>query len=79
MPDHTVVMRTLSDFTRHLLAPRDTQDALTALTRYATEILGLRGTGVSLARGGGLASPRSSRSGWPPWNRASRPTSRAPA
>jgi GAF domain-containing protein len=52
--DQTFVMRTLSEFTRHLLAPRDAEEALSALAGYATEILGLRGTGVSLARGGGL-------------------------
>jgi GAF domain-containing protein len=52
--DQTFVMRTLSEFTRHLLAPRDAEEALTALAGYATEILGLWGTGVSLARGGEL-------------------------
>jgi GAF domain-containing protein len=47
-------MRTFSEFTRHLLAPRHAEEALTALAGYATEMLGLGGTGVSLARGGGL-------------------------
>ena len=56
MHDHTAVMRSLLDFTWHMLTPRDAQDTLTALARYATEILGLRGSGVSLARGDGLAS-----------------------
>jgi GAF domain-containing protein len=49
--DQTLFLRALSDFTRHLLTPHDTEAALTDLASQVSEILGLRGSGVSLGRG----------------------------
>jgi len=52
--DQAVFIRTLSEFTRHLLTPHDSEQALSYLARDVTEILGLGGSGVSLGRGNGL-------------------------
>jgi len=52
--DQALFMRTLSEFTRHLLTPHDSEQALSYLASHVTEILGLGGSGVSLGRGDGL-------------------------
>jgi len=49
--DQSLFLRTLSDFTRHLLTPHETEAALSDLASHVTEILDLRGSGVSLGRG----------------------------
>jgi hypothetical protein len=50
--DQALFMRTLSEFTRHLLTPHDTEQSLTRMASLVTEVLGLGGCGVSLGRGG---------------------------
>jgi GAF domain-containing protein len=47
--DQALFMRTLSEFTRHLLTPHDTEQALTRMAGHVTNVLGLAGSGVSLA------------------------------
>lgn len=49
--DQALFMRTLSEFTRHLLTPHDTEQALTRMAGAVTQVLGLAGSGVSLGRG----------------------------
>lgn len=51
MYDQALFMRMLSDFTRHLLTPHDTEQALTRVAGLVTQVLGLGGSGVSLSRG----------------------------
>jgi GAF domain-containing protein len=51
MYDHQLFVRTLSDFTRVLLTPYDIHTALGELADRVTDVLGLAGSGVSLARG----------------------------
>ena len=47
MYDQALFMRTLAEFTRHLLTPHDTEQALTNLACHITEILGLVGLGLA--------------------------------
>jgi GAF domain-containing protein len=54
MYDHALFVRTLSDFTRLLLTPYDVSTALAELADRVSEVLGLLGSGVSLARDGRL-------------------------
>jgi GAF domain-containing protein len=49
--DHQLYLRTLSEFTRVLLTPYDAQSMLDQLANRVTEVLGLLGSGVSLADG----------------------------
>jgi GAF domain-containing protein len=51
MYDHHLYVKTLSAFARTLLAPFEVHTALTELTEVVTEVLGLTGSGVGLARG----------------------------
>lgn len=51
MYDQALFMKTLSEFTRHLLTPHDTEQALTRTAGLVTRVLGLAGSGVSLGRG----------------------------
>jgi len=53
--DHTLYLRTLSEFTRVLLTPYDVHAVLEQLASRVTEVLGLLGSGVSLAQGDRLA------------------------
>jgi ANTAR domain/GAF domain len=46
--DQALFMRTLSEFTRHLLTPHDTEQALTRTSVLVTRVLGLAGSCVSL-------------------------------
>lgn len=50
MYDHALFVRTLSEFTRLLLTPYDVTTALRELADRVTDVLGLAGSGVSLAR-----------------------------
>jgi GAF domain-containing protein len=54
MYDHQLYLNTLSDFTRVLLAPYEVHTALGELADRVTDVLGLAGSGVSLARDGRL-------------------------
>lgn len=54
MYNHELYLRTLSEFTRALLTPYDIHAALVELADRVTQVLDLRGTGVSLARHGRL-------------------------
>jgi GAF domain-containing protein len=54
MYDHSLFMRTLSQFSAALLAPYDVDSALTDLMERLTELLGLSGSGVALAHDGHL-------------------------
>jgi GAF domain-containing protein len=47
--DHTLFVQTLSAFTHTLLTPYDTQSMLEELTERVSAVLGLTGSGVSLA------------------------------
>jgi GAF domain-containing protein len=49
--DQELFLRTMSEFTRHLITPHDTEQALTRLAGNVTGVLGLAGSGVSLGRG----------------------------
>lgn len=51
MHDHQLYLSTLSDFARTLLAPYDVHSTLHQLTLRITDVLGLLGSGVSLAEG----------------------------
>lgn len=51
MYDHQLYLRTLSEFTRSLLTPYDAHVVLGELASRVTEVLGLIGSGVSLAEG----------------------------
>ena len=53
--DHSLYLRTLSEFTRVLLTPYDVHVVLDQLATRVTEVLGLLGSGVSLAEGDRLA------------------------
>jgi GAF domain-containing protein len=51
MHDHQLYLKTLSEFTRLLLAPCEVHTALHELAGRVTDVLGLAGSGVSLAHG----------------------------
>lgn len=51
MHDHQLFLRTLSEFTRSLLTPYDVHVMLAELAGQVTHVLGLVGSGVSLAEG----------------------------
>jgi GAF domain-containing protein len=51
MYDHRLYLRTLSEFTRVLLVPFEVHAALNELAIRITDVLGLAGSGVSLAHG----------------------------
>ncbi len=51
MHDHQLYLRTLSEFTRALLTPYDAHAALGELATRVTDVLGIIGSGVSLAEG----------------------------
>lgn len=54
MYDHQLFVKALSEFTRVLLTPCEIHTALGELADRVTEVLGLAGSGVSLARDGRL-------------------------
>lgn len=54
MYDHQLYVKTLAEFTRLLLTPYDVHTALGELADRVTEVLGLAGSGVSLAHDGRL-------------------------
>ncbi len=54
MYDHSLFLRTLSEFSATLLSPYEVDTALTDLMERLTEVLGLGGSGVALAHDGEL-------------------------
>lgn len=54
MHDHSLLLRTLSEFSSKLLAPYDVDTVLKDLMERLTELLSLAGAGVALARDGRL-------------------------
>lgn len=54
MYDHQLYLRTLSEFARTLLTPYDVHAMFNQLADRVTSVLGLAGSGVSLAHGGRL-------------------------
>lgn len=52
--DHELLLQTLTEFTHALVRPYDVDTVLGELAERVTEVLGLAGTGISLAEGGGL-------------------------
>ena len=54
MYDNSLFLRTLSEFSTRLLNPYDVDAVLRELMERLTEVLGLDGSGVALARDGRL-------------------------
>jgi GAF domain-containing protein len=54
MYDHSLFLRTLSEFSARLLSPYDVDDVLRELMQRLTDVLGLDGSGVALAQSGRL-------------------------